>query len=213
MHPPTGICWVGCPASAAPRPRHDAVAVLRRVSLAAANAAALALLASSPAYAQFPFLELGHALQGPGRNDTTGDRAWILPYGDSTPSTEVDWAGLVNNQSTETVDWSLRSRQLAIDPSQPYRVCFKVRSFPIGAGSGVGRVLLGDGASASGPNEDDRTEENAVYMDETFPITDTWARVCTSSAAQAQAGDNLLKFGHIQNEPEYLVDDVEVLQL
>lgn len=143
------------------------------------------------------------------RNNTTGARAWILPYGGSTLANEVDWAGLVNDQTSAAEDWSLRNRQLAIDPTQSYRVTFKVRSFPQGAGPGVGLVVLGSGAAGDGPTGEPGTDQ--FYVDESFEFTDSWTTV-TSTTFQAAAGDNLLKFGHLQGEPEYLVDDVRILQ-
>ncbi|CAN0553327.1 unnamed protein product, partial [Laminaria digitata] len=128
------------------------------------------------------------------RNDTTGARAWILPYGYSNLGLEVDWAGLVNDQTSAKDDWSLRNRQLAIDPTQMYRVCFKVRSFPQGSGSGVGLVVLGSASPGAGPNGPVGTGQH--YVDETFTFTDSWNTRCNEFPFQAGAGDNLLKFGH-----------------
>jgi hypothetical protein len=66
------------------------------------------------------------------RDNTTGARSWILPYGRPiiTPvgSRETSWAGLVHDSSPAAVDWSLRNRQLGISPGATYRVCFDVRS-------------------------------------------------------------------------------------
>lgn len=145
------------------------------------------------------------------RNDSTGERAWIVPYGESDGTPEADWAGLVNDQTSAVEDWSLRNRQLAIDPLQVYRLCFKARSFPPGAGSGTGLVVLGSGAASAGPGG--TPTPNALYVNESFEFTDTWTTICSQSQFQTVAGDNLLRFGHKEGNPEYLVDDVQVQPL
>jgi hypothetical protein len=142
------------------------------------------------------------------KDNETGSRSWIVPYGREAPggAAEISWAGLVNDSTPQQVDYSLRNRQLAIVPGRQYELCFDVRSFPPGAGSGTGRVRLGSGAGAP---PGDSMPLDAIYINETFPVTNTWQTRCTVVFNSSES-DNLLKFGHIFGEPEYLVDNIHI---
>jgi hypothetical protein len=50
---------------------------------------------------------------------------------------------------------------------------------------------------------------DAIYINETFPVTNTWQTRCTVVFNSSES-DNLLKFGHIFGEPEYLVDNIHI---
>lgn len=137
------------------------------------------------------------------RNNETGERAWILPHGMPRYFDSVGWAGLVFDQDQNTqYDYTLRNRQLAIDPNDHYLVCFHVRSYPASANAaGDGIVEVGSGASGG--------NQNAFQY--VFPLTPSWTYHC-SPPLQAAGSDSLLKFGHIQGNPNYLVDSVRLVQ-
>lgn len=143
------------------------------------------------------------------RNDADGSRAWIVPYGRSSPPLESSWAGLVIDQDGATeVDWTLRNRQLAAVAPKQYEICFWVRSFPLGQ-VGIGRIVFGNGAPYQ-PPDSLQPEVGATYLDGTFDIPLDWERRCMSFTALGS--DNLLKFGHLKGQPEYLIDDVRLNQ-
>ncbi len=148
------------------------------------------------------------------RDNTTGARSWILPYGRpiTTPvgNRETSWAGLVHDSSPAAVDWALRNRQLGISPGATYRVCFDVRSLLENVLSGTGRIQLGQGAEG-GPDPG-QVGTPWLYFDQTFLFTNAWTSTCIPSVGgiQVSNGDNLLQFGHTQGQPAYLIDNIRV---
>ncbi len=150
------------------------------------------------------------------RNNTTGARAWILPYGKRPSSGELSWAGLVNDTTPGPIEWSLRNRQLAIKPNSHYRLCFDTRVYPSTAGSTFGQVQLGDGAAA--PPGGGPVTPNALFLDKPFPVTGTWTKLCfpepgsPDPAISTPTSDNLLQFGFAgganTGQAGYLIDNV-----
>ncbi|MCA9550907.1 MAG: hypothetical protein KC933_12810 [Myxococcales bacterium] len=142
------------------------------------------------------------------RNNTTGARAWILPYGRPSSGRESSWAGLVNDATDKEVDWALRNRQLAIKPGRYYDICFYAKASEATPTPGMGRIQLGDGAEA--PPEDGGVEPGTLFLDEEFGFDVDWDRKCITTS-EVPVSDNLLQFGHLEGQPEYLIDDVQVV--
>ncbi|NJK88481.1 MAG: hypothetical protein HC923_03170 [Myxococcales bacterium] len=123
---------------------------------------------------------------------------------------EFSWAGIVIDQDIHTpVDYTLRNRQLAAVAGKQYRVCFSVKSFPGGL-QGEGLMQLGNGA-AHQPPDMPSPQLSEVYIEFPFEVLPTWTEYC-SDAFEPIGSDNLIKFGHIQGSPEYLVDWVRLVQ-
>ena len=87
-------------------------------------------------------------------NNETGARAGIVPYGDRLSTNEMSWAGLVFDGDKNIAEqYTLRNRQMAIDPDLQYAVCYRIRSFPAGS-AGLGRLCLEAGLPPAVPIPD-----------------------------------------------------------
>ncbi len=86
---------------------------------------------------------------------------------------------------------------------------FRVRSFPAG-NSGHGVVVLGNGSPNQGPQVPSPAL-GQIYIDEHFSIPGSWEDRCTDFH-EVLGSDNLLKFGHINGNPEYLIDRVRLVK-
>lgn len=140
------------------------------------------------------------------RNDSNGQRAFILPDGRKTTADGPDWAAQVGPTPGVTAagSWPLRNRQLAFVAGGVYQICFHHRHYR----SAVSATY--DWASMR------LTSGNKVIANQMFrPQADRWTRTCTGFFT-VESGDNNLQFGLSEGVPQgvrsYLVDDIEIIR-
>jgi len=145
-----------------------------------------------------------HDKRYPWRNHNTGERGLIWPNGKAS-ATQADWAGVAYRDTSEPMDddWSLRSRQLAIDGGAEYRVCFEHRNSardPL-TGNIQGKVRM--------LNEFGEIPTSTIL----FSPGSNWQQNCTSWF-YVPTDDNNLQFGVRAWESlasgAYLVDNIEI---
>jgi hypothetical protein len=130
-------------------------------------------------------------------NANDGKRAKIVPEGRNA-ATRVDWAASVESDRSRTPaqDWALRSWSLGILGGVSQRLCFDVKARP-SSGAATGQVKINSGS--------------ATPLSQSFAITTSWRRVCTSPFTPP-TGDNVLLFGVADTDRTvsrgYFVDNV-----
>lgn len=136
------------------------------------------------------------------RNESNGDRAFILPDGrggDHGP----DWAAVVGptRDVEKNLSWPLRNRQLALVEGETYQICFyHKRYLGLGAAEDEGIMRL--------------VSAGKVLVEKRFvPSRKRWERPCTDFV-RVESSDNNLLFGRIGNgsSGHYLVDDIEIVR-
>ncbi len=129
------------------------------------------------------------------RNNNDGSRALITPDGRTSGAPDLAARVFRDTRYTLGNDWSLRNRQLALQPTHWNRVCFDAKTFQ--SPDHAGRARL---ANAS-----------AVVLSLPFAVTGTWQTHC-SDWFRPTSEDNNLLFGNeaAKSGYTYLVDNLRI---